>query len=233
MAQPDSTMPGDPNRGGLIRSIVLNAAIPLALYFLAKRFVTDSEFVALAIAAIFPLVGSLVGILRARRLDLFGVLALLGIGISMIGIALGGDPKILLIRESFLTAGLGIACFASFIVMPRPLMFYFGRQFSAAGDPAKTAAFDALWEIPGARRVFNRMTLVWGAMYTGEFLLRVVMVSILPIPVVLAASPVIFGGITIATIAWTIAYARRSQREGEERAAATRRAVPPRESGGD
>ena len=137
----------------------------------------------------------------------------------MVSIALGGDVKILLIRESFLTGALGIAFFVS-LFLPRPLMFYFGRQFSAGDDPAKLAAFNALWAIPGARRVFQRMTVVWCVVYCGEFLLRVVMVYTLPIAVVIVVSPIIFGAIIFATFAWTIAYARRSRQRGEASQAA-------------
>src|SRR5262245_34161323 len=116
------------DRRSLVRSIALNAAVPFALYSLAKSYLAASELEALAVAALFPLVDSTIGVWRARRFDIIAILALLGIAISMIGIAIGGDPRILLIRESFLTAGLGIACFIS-LLLPRPLMFYFGRQF--------------------------------------------------------------------------------------------------------
>jgi hypothetical protein len=42
------------------------------------------------------------------------------------------------------------------------------------------------------------------------------MVYTLPIPVVLGISPIILGAITIATIAWTFAYANRARKRGEE-----------------
>jgi hypothetical protein len=214
MAQSGTPADLDQGRRGLVRSIVLNAAVPLALYLLAKRYITDSEFDALAISSLVPLVFSGAEFVRRRRLDLIGILVLLGIAVSMVGIALGGDPKILLIRESFLTAALGVACFVS-LFLPRPLMFYFGRQLSTGDDPVKVAAFNALWAIPAARHVFHRMTVVWGVVYCGEFLLRVVMVYTLPTAVVLAVSPIILGVLTFLTIAWTFAYARRSRQRGQ------------------
>jgi hypothetical protein len=169
--------------------------------------------VALSIAAIFPLVDSVVGVLRTRRADLIAVLALLGIAVSLVGVALGGDPRIILIRESFLTGALGIACFGS-LFLPRPLMFYFGRQFVAGDDPAKLAAWNAAYAIPAVQRVHRLITIVWGFAYAGEFALRVIMVFTLPPAVVLALSPIILGGITILTIAWTFAYARRARERG-------------------
>src|SRR5579875_2270809 len=91
---------------GLLISIVVNALVPFALYTLSKRFISPSEVIALSIAAIFPLVDSVFEIIRHRSMDIIAALALLGIAVSLFGVALGGDPKILLIRESFLTFGL-------------------------------------------------------------------------------------------------------------------------------
>jgi hypothetical protein len=209
-----------------LRSIVLNAAIPLALYYLAKSFLAASDFEALAIAALFPLVSSLIEVARARRLNLIAILVLLGIAVSMVGIALGGDPRILLIRESFLTGALGIACFVSLLLLPRPLMFYFGRQLATGGDPARIAEWEAQYQIPAARRVHRLITIVWGCVFTGEFLLRVVMVFTLPIPVVIAVSPFIFGGIVLGTITWTFAYGRRARDRAAARRAAANSANP-------
>src|SRR5262249_39780439 len=99
---------------------------------------------------------------------------------------------------------------------PRPLMFYFGRQFATGGDPGRIAAYEAQYQIPAARRVHRLITIVWGVVYTGEFGLRVLMVYTLPIPVVIVVSPLILRGATMATVTWTFAYVRRIR----ERAAA-------------
>ncbi len=146
--------------------------------------------------------------LRRRRIDLIAALALAGIAVSMVAVFIGGNPRVLLIRESFLTGALGVACFASLLFFSRPLMFYFGRYFETGDEPAKVAAFNAMWQYPYFRHVIRLITVVWGVAYTGEFLLRVVMASTLPIPIVVAISPVVFAAITVATILWTFAYAR-------------------------
>lgn len=197
----------------LLRSIVLNAAVPLALYALSKRYLHASEVVALSIAAIFPAGDSLVGVGRRRRLDVIAAIALLSIVVSMIGVALGGSPKILLIRESFFTGALGLACFLS-LLLPRPLMFYFGRQFMTGGDPTRAARFNAQWRKPAVRRMHRLITVVWGVAFGGEFLVRVILVYTLPAYVVLAVAPFLTGAIVALTILWTLAYVRRRLREG-------------------
>jgi len=203
------------NLRGILRSLFINAAIPVVLYLLSKRYISSSDLVALSIAAVVPAIDSIIEVVRHRRLDIIGVLALLGIVVSIGGVLLGGDPKILLIRESFLTGALGLACFVS-LLLPRPLMFYFGRQFMAGHDPVKLAEFNAQWQYPYARFVHRVITVGWGVAYLGEFILRVILVYTLPAVVVLAVSPFILGGLTMAAIILTFVYVRYAQRRGAE-----------------
>ncbi len=141
------------NLRGILLSLVLNVAIPLILYSLSKRYISTSDVVALSIASVFPLVDSVYEIVRHRQLDVIAVLALLGAIVGIFGILLGGDSKLLLIRESFFTGALGLVCFVSFL-LPKPLMFYFGRQMMAGKDTEKLARFNAQWQNPQARLVF-------------------------------------------------------------------------------
>jgi len=203
-----------PPLAGLLRSIALNAFIPLALYRLTKRYVSGSDVVALIVAGLFPLGESILSVTRTRVLDPIAVLVFLGILVSMAGLALGGGVKLLLIRESFFTGALGIACFAS-LLLPRPLMFYFGRHFVGGQDPERVAQFNASWQRPYFRYVNRLITVVWGVAYTTEFLARVALVYTLPPSVVLVISPIVLGGVTIATIVWTFAYIRFAARRGE------------------
>lgn len=197
----------------ILRSVALNAAVPVTLYWLSKRYVTTSEVTALSIAAVFPAIGSVWSVIRRRKLDVIAALALLSIAVSMAGVALGGSPKILLIRESFFSGALGLACFLS-LLMPRPLMFYFGRQFMAGDDPTRIARFNAQWRRPAVRRLHRLITMVWGTAFGGEFALRVVLILTLPPVVVLAVAPFLTGAIVALSIIWTFAYVGRRLRQG-------------------
>lgn len=196
------------NIRGFLPSILINGAVPLAIYLILKHY-NYSDLIALSASVLFPVIGSVISIVRQHTLDLIAAIALAGIAVSIIAVFLGGDPKILLIRESFITGALGIACFVS-LLFPRPLMFYFGRYFATANDPAKRAKYNELWRYPYFRFVNRVITVVWGVSYAGEFILRVILVYTLPTAVVLAVSPIILGGLTILTIVWTFAYARRA-----------------------
>ena len=207
----NSTPPAAPSHllvRGLSISIVLNAVVPVLLYRLTKRYFSASDLIALSAAALFPLGLSILDAGRSRTLDPVAVLSLMSIVVSMIAVALGGSTRLLLIRESLFTGAFGVACFVS-LGFPRPIMFYFGRHFAAGRDSASIAEFNAGWKREEFRRVTRLVTVVWGATSVGEFLLRVALVYTMPVPVVLVISPIILGGLLIATIVWTFAYIRR------------------------
>jgi hypothetical protein len=208
-AQPPSTRVMD--RRPMVRSLAVNAAIPALLYWLCQRSLHMSEVAALSVAAALPAVGSLWGVARRRRLDVIAVVVLLSIAVSMVGVALGGSPRLLLIRESLFTGALGVACFVS-LLLPRPLMFYFARQSTAGDDPERIAAFNERWQILAVRGMHRLITVVWGVAFTAEFLLRVILVLVLPPVAVLAAAPIISGAVIALTLVWTIAYVRRRLR---------------------
>ena len=113
------------------------------------------------------------------------------------------------------------------LLAPKPLMFYFGRQFAGAGDPVRIAAYEDLWQYPNFRNVQRNLTVVWGIGYVAEALVRVALTFVLPIPVFLIVSPLMALGVTIALITWTMAYARRASRRGAARLAEMARAQTP------
>ena len=188
----------------IVRDIVLNAALPAVVYSFARRN-GWGEVPALLWAAALPAALSVVGIVRERTVSPIGAIALFAIAVSIIGAELGGGPKVLLIRESFVTGALGVACLVS-LLLPRPLMFYFGRYFETRGNRAAAAAFDARWSNPLFRRVNRIITLVWAGAFLGELALRVLLVFTLPPVAVLAIAPIVLGVITVGTIVWTYRY---------------------------
>jgi hypothetical protein len=154
--------------------------------------------------------------IRRRHIDPIGAITLLGFAVGAIAsVALGGNAMVLKVRDSVFTGLFGLACLAS-LRASRPVMFYIGRALSAGDDEGRRAAFDQLWELPTAPRVFTIITGWWGVGLIVEAGLRVVLALILPTGPFLAASPVlamvVFGGL----FAFTVAYSRRARRLGEE-----------------
>jgi hypothetical protein len=111
---------------------------------------------------LIPAPGNVYSLIRRRKLDPLGILVMVGVFASVLGVLLGGSTQLLLIRESFVTGALGVACFIS-LLLPRPLMFYIGRQMMAGDNPEKLAQFNAQWQIPYGRFV-HRMITATGAL---------------------------------------------------------------------
>ena len=200
-----------PNDRSLVRSvardIALNAGIPLACYFVMKRFVASSELTALLVATAFPAVKSGHDLSQRHELDPVAVVVLLGLATGIAALLVGGDPRLLLIRESFFTGAFGIACLAS-LGFRRPIMFYFARHLMAGRDSQRRKGVEDRWQYPAVRRAHRVVTLVWGLVFTGEFAARTLLAYTEPAPLVLGVSPVIFGGATILLIIWTFRYGR-------------------------
>jgi hypothetical protein len=200
-------------------SLVVNAVLPyLAFQYLSGHGVDDVS--ALAISAVFPLVGILSGMIRTRHADVIALVSLAFIGIGVATSVVSGNPRFILIRESFVSGLFAAACLVS-LFMPRPLLFYFGRHFGGGGDPRRAQAFDTMWQTQGFRTMIRRMTLVWGLGLLFESVLRVVLSFVLPIGTFLLLSRPLFLAVTFGLIAWTLSYGRRTMRQPGMREGAT------------
>ena len=210
---PESFTQSDPARAGLrsfLFDVVLNAIFPLILYRLSKRYFSPSEFTALVVATTFPIGKSIFDVAKRRNPDPVSVIVLLGIGASAIALLAGGSPRVLLMRESLFTALFGLACFGS-LLLPRPMMFYFGRHFIAGGNAIRQRRYDASWALPEVRFTSRLITAVWGSVYLGEFATRVALIFLVPVGWVLVISPVLLGSVTLVTIIWTFRYAKKAR----------------------
>jgi len=191
-----------PTLGSILpwRTLVLNIVAPLVTYQLATSH-GATETQALLLAAVFPLASIAFGAVRTRALDPIGAISLVAIVLSGVATLFFSDPRILLAKDSLVTATIGLAFLAS-LLAPRPLIFILGRRF-AATDPARSQRFDDLWQSPRARASLRLTTLVWGAGLLAEALIRAACALLLPAQVVLAISPLLSIG-TIALLGlWT------------------------------
>ncbi len=207
-----------PSVWSIVPTLVVDGLCPFLAYLLLPRYVSGvSEVVALGIGAIFPAAKGISDAWRRRHVDIIGGIVLVGIAVSIGSLMLSGNPRLFLIRESFVTGAVGLMALTSF-AWKRPLLFYIGRQFSTGNNPTAVARFNELWANPEARRVFRVLTAVWAFGWLTEFGLRVLMVLTLSVAQVLALSPFVFNGITFGLIAWTLAYVRRQQHRHQQSA---------------
>ncbi|MFM0311041.1 hypothetical protein P0D71_24905 [Paraburkholderia sp. RL17-383-BIF-A] len=189
-------------------AFVLELAVNFLLPWLAYRLVLPhlDETGALIASAVPPIVWSLVELVRFRRVDALSVMVVAGIALSVAAMALGGSPRMLLLRESLVSGAVGVVFLLS-LPMRRPLIFYLARATVAREMEGGAARFEALWqERPALVAAIRLMTLVWGVGLTGETALRAWMALTWPIERFLVVSPFIgygiYGGLTL----WTLWY---------------------------
>src|SRR5215472_10343862 len=202
-----STTPARPPIGNIAWGIILNAVFPVLLYKLSKRYFSPSELTAV-VAATFPLGKSAFDLTRRRQLDPISIVVLLGITTDGVALLFGGSPRLLLVRESMFSGAFGVACFAS-LLLPRPMMFYFGRYFIAGTDRERQARFNSAWQFSEVRFCHRLITTVWGCVFVGELLIRLALIYRLPTELVLVISPILLGVLTIATMIWAFSYGHR------------------------
>jgi hypothetical protein len=193
------------------KSLIIELGVNLLLPWLAYRYTLPhwGETGALYASAIPPILWSLVEFARFRRVDALSVLVLLGIALSCIAMAMGGSPRLLLLRESLISGAVGVVFLVS-LAVPRPLTFYLARAAMARESQSASARFEAAWHAqPSLRRSIWLMTLVWGAGLTVEALVRSWLAWHWPPERYLAVTPFLSYGIYGGLMAWTLWFRRR------------------------
>jgi hypothetical protein len=197
-------------RAAQILELVVNLALPWVMYRLAQPHWGETG--GLIASAVPPVVWSLVELARFRRADALSLTVLLGIVLSIGAMALGGDSRVLLMRESLVSGAIGVGFLAS-LLFRRPAVFYLTRAFVAREMTDGAAHIERLFrERPNFARAMRILTATWGTGLACETLLRCWMAWHWPIERVLVISPVVGYGIFGALMVWTFWY-RRSLRD--------------------
>ncbi|KAI8088070.1 uncharacterized protein B0P05DRAFT_356507 [Gilbertella persicaria] len=106
----------------------MNAALPIALYYVLKSHL--SSVWALVLSSTPTIVSVIAQAIFIRKIDSIGLAVIFGFILSVVLAAINEDPKMLLMRESFVTAAIGIIC--TFTLLPiryktfvlKPVLFY-------------------------------------------------------------------------------------------------------------
>lgn len=197
-------------RPAFVAELAVNLLLPWVAYTLAHPHY--GEVGGLVASAVPPLAWSLVELARFRRVDALSAIVLLGIVLSLVAMAFGGGPRVLLMRECFASGAIGVTFLVSLLAR-RPLVFYLARATVARETPEGVARFERLWnerrEFAAAMRM---LTVVWGIGLAGDGALRAWLAATWPIGRFLIVSPIlgysVFGGL----LAWTFWYRTRMRR---------------------
>jgi hypothetical protein len=190
---------------GAAVEIVVNLALPLAIFQSARAHIGDTR--ALMAAAAPPLAWTVSELAWRRRLDALSIIVLAGLALSLIGFAGGGGPRLLQLRERLVMPVIGLVFLGS-AAIGRPLIYQLARaRIKRSAEEA--GWFEALRDHPAFRHAMMVMTLAWGAALVIEPAIAAGLVFILPVPVYMVISPVLGYGAFVALTAWTWWYARR------------------------
>jgi hypothetical protein len=191
-------------RPAFVLELAVNFLLPWLAYRLARPHMDETG--ALIISAVPPVLWSLIELVRFRRVDALSLMVVAGIVLSVLAMALGGSPRMLLLRESLASGAIGVAFLLS-MPMRRPLIFYLARATVAREMDGGAQRFEALWrERPGLAASLRLMTLVWGIGLTIEMALRSWMALTWPIERFLVVAPFISYGIYGGLPVWTLRY---------------------------
>jgi hypothetical protein len=217
-----SADPGLADRGRflpLAKIAVFDIGGPLVAYYLL-RLAGLSAVSALVLSAILPACTVVFGMARDRRVDVVGILVLVGIAVGAgLGLA-SGNARLVLLEGSVPTAVFGAVCLGS-LWTRRPLIYRFAVDFIGADTP-KGRDFADRWRYPDFRHAFKVSTAVWGLAFLARATARIVIVESTSTGAALGISKVMSYAVAGALIAWNISYGRRARTRGEARSTAAR-----------
>lgn len=196
-----------PGRAGLVADI----ALPLIAYY-TVRGLGSSTWAALLAATAAGGIRLIAVALWTRQFSWFSAIMLMFFGVGLAVAFIGGDPRFLLLKDSFSTGLLG-AMFLFSLVTRRPLAL----AAAEAARPSHAADLDHLYRAgrPG-RRAFRTSTLVWGLGLLSEALVRVPLVYMLPVDLMVGLSTAMMIGCMAALAGWNVVYVVQAARRYAE-----------------
>ncbi|MGE3286971.1 MAG: VC0807 family protein [Pseudonocardia sp.] len=192
----------------LARGLAWDVGLPVAVYY-ALHLAGASDLVALVAASVVAAARVAVVALRSRTLNVFAAITLVIFGGGLLLVALTGDPRVLLLKASVISAGLGILFVATGVRGRRPLTLAALQGF----EPRRAAEIAARFAAePAVRRGHRLTSVVWGLGLIAEAVVRVVLVLLLPLPVMVGVSPVLSVVAVGGLLLWTRIYLGRFRR---------------------
>ena len=200
----------------MLRGLAWDVGLPVVTYY-ALHLLGASDWVALLASALLAGLRIVLGALRQRALNPFATVMLLVFGIGLVLTFVSGDPRFLLVKESFVTGAAGLTFLVTGLRGRRPLTL--AAQQSWTPDQAAALA-ERYRTDPDVRRGHRFVSLVWGVGLLVEAALRVPLVYLLPPSVMVGVSTgmavLTFGGLAV----WTGRYVARASTAAADHGAA-------------
>lgn len=189
-----------------LRSLAIDIAVPLGLYYLLRDGLGQSLVLSLAVSSIIPAARTIYSVLREREVNLLAGLILVvnvtGIGISFAA----GDPRLMIAKDSAVSSVIGLAILGS-VFIGRPLMTAGLKPWLIKGSADRNAAWDRLLAgSPRFRRLEKLFSAIWGTALLAECVARLIGAFTIPVSTMVWLSTVLtVGSIGVAIVIGGIA----------------------------
>ncbi|MFT4217282.1 MAG: VC0807 family protein [Micropruina sp.] len=199
--------PAAPQLTGWRATLVADIALPLVGYYTMHAFGVPDRT---ALIASTCLAGARLiwEALRHRNVSWFSAVMLATFGAGAALSATGGDPRMLLLKDSVGTALIGVLFLLSLLSVT-PLTLAATQAWRADHAARVTALYRS---DPRVRRAFRVSTAGWGLGMIGESLVRVPLVYLLPIDVMVGLSTALMIATMAALFLWNGIYIVRAAR---------------------
>jgi hypothetical protein len=172
---------------------------------------------ALMAASAPPIVWSVIGFVRERKVDAISIMVLGGIALSLLAFVGGGGVKVLQLRENLVSGLVGLIFLGSTAIR-RPLILHLAQAGARRQSAKGGAVLEAAGKDPAFRRDMALATLVWGFGLLAVCAVNCALVFVLTIKqFLLVSSPIGYAGLGIV-MAWTFWFMPRAVRRALVRA---------------
>ena len=185
--------------------LLWDVGAPLIGYY-ALHLLGASDWVALLVATLAAGLRLAWVAVRSREITWFAavMLAVFGLGLALAFV--GGDPRFLLVKDSFGTALVGLVFLAS-LFSRKPLTLSAFQTW----QPKKAAEMAGFYRtLPPIRRMFRRSAVVWGIGLLLEAIVRIPLIYLLPIDVMVGLSTAMMVTVIVGLSVWNGWYGKRA-----------------------
>jgi hypothetical protein len=194
----------------LVRGLAWDVGLPVLAYYVL-HVLGASDWVALLASTVLAGLRVVWVAVRDRSLNLFATVMLIVFGLGLILTFVSGDPRFLLLKESFVTGAVGLTFLVTAVVGHRPLTLAARQSWAPAEASALAEQYGS---DPDVRRGYRFTSLVWGGVLVGESAIRVPLVYLLPVDVMVGLSTAMLVAAFVGLSIWTARWVARAESAG-------------------
>jgi intracellular septation protein A len=184
---------------------VLDVAIPLGLFY-GLRLAGVNQWLALVLSGALPAVRLIYKILTEHQIEMLTLFTLSIVGVGTAVALLTPDPRLVLARESYITALLGLWMLSTLLAQ-RP--FIFAATVRLMPEPAAEQWQRDWRDSSQFRKAMRVITIAWGCSFLADAAARVVMAYTLPVDIVPLLSVILLVVMLILVVVLSKEYGRR------------------------